>query len=209
MLPPLRERRDDIPALVEHFSAQVCAQNGWKPVPFTADAMEALQSYSWPGNVRELRDISERLHAAQRRVTWTSQPSQIALPRVTLQAEALRRCHGIRRARDRVQSFEREVIRAELRRSHQNMSLAAKHWPGAHHLYKKAEQLGIDLRAMRGAVPGKSDLGSRFAEFPADAFKENSPVAIFNLPPRSRLRDFPSDWQRATGGTACSRLAPH
>ncbi len=35
VLPPLRERRDDIPALVQHFAEQVCAQNGWKPVPFT------------------------------------------------------------------------------------------------------------------------------------------------------------------------------
>src|SRR3954471_21616409 len=61
LLPPLRERGGDIPALVEHFSAQVCAQNGWKPVPFTAEAMEALQSHSWPGNVRELRNMIERL----------------------------------------------------------------------------------------------------------------------------------------------------
>ena len=52
VLPPLRERRDDIPALVKHFAAQVCAQNGWKPVPFTPEATEALQSHSWPGNVR-------------------------------------------------------------------------------------------------------------------------------------------------------------
>ena len=51
---------------------------------------------------------------------------------------------------DRVQSFEREVILAELKRSHQNMSLAAKALGlERSHLYKKAEQLGIDLRAMR------------------------------------------------------------
>src|SRR5262245_30774158 len=46
MLPPLRERREDIPALVEHFAKQVCCQNGWKPVPFTAATIQALQEYS-------------------------------------------------------------------------------------------------------------------------------------------------------------------
>ena len=51
---------------------------------------------------------------------------------------------------DRVQSFEREVILAELKRSHHNMSMAAKALGlERSHLYKKAEQLGIDLRAMR------------------------------------------------------------
>jgi DNA-binding NtrC family response regulator len=51
---------------------------------------------------------------------------------------------------DRVQSFEREVILGELKRSHQNMSMAAKSLGlERSHLYKKAEQLGIDLRAMR------------------------------------------------------------
>jgi two-component system nitrogen regulation response regulator NtrX len=51
---------------------------------------------------------------------------------------------------DRVQSFERDVILAELKRSHQNVSLAAKTLGlERSHLYKKAEQLGIDLRAMR------------------------------------------------------------
>jgi two-component system nitrogen regulation response regulator NtrX len=51
---------------------------------------------------------------------------------------------------DRVQSFEREVILAELKRTHQNMSMAAKALGlERSHLYKKAEQLGIDLRALR------------------------------------------------------------
>src|SRR2546426_2188668 len=61
VLPPLRDRSVDILALVEHFAAQVCAQNGWKAVPFSAEAMEALQAHPWPGNVRELRNIVERL----------------------------------------------------------------------------------------------------------------------------------------------------
>src|SRR5262249_10957935 len=60
-LPPLRDRREDIPVLVEHFAAQVCAQNGWKPVPFSPEAMESLQAHTWPGNVRELRNMTERV----------------------------------------------------------------------------------------------------------------------------------------------------
>ena len=60
-LPPLRKRTEDLPALVEHFARQVSAQNGWKPMPFTADAIEALKSYAWPGNIRELRNVVERL----------------------------------------------------------------------------------------------------------------------------------------------------
>src|SRR5215831_3919360 len=61
VLPPLRDRRDDIPALIEHFAEQVCLQNGWKSVPFTPEAIDALQSHAWPGNVRELRNMVERL----------------------------------------------------------------------------------------------------------------------------------------------------
>ena len=61
ILPPLRERREDIPALVEHFARQVCAQNSWKPIPFAPEAIAALAAYPWPGNVRELRNVVERL----------------------------------------------------------------------------------------------------------------------------------------------------
>src|SRR5580700_2079708 len=61
LLPALRERTEDIPALVEHFAAQVADQNGWKPKPFAAGAIRELQRYSWPGNVRELRNVVERL----------------------------------------------------------------------------------------------------------------------------------------------------
>src|SRR5450432_4203808 len=53
LLPTLRERPEDFPALVEHFSWQVAAQNGWKQKPFAGTAITQLQRYSWPGNLRE------------------------------------------------------------------------------------------------------------------------------------------------------------
>ena len=150
VLPPLRERREDIPSLVQHFAEQVCAQNSWKPVPFTDEAMEALQSYSWPGNVRELRNMIERLMllATEGQVDLTT--VQLALPKTSGVAATLGAVTGSGPLADRVQSFEREVILAELKRSHHNMSMAAKSLGlERSHLYKKAEQLGIDLRVLR------------------------------------------------------------
>jgi two-component system nitrogen regulation response regulator NtrX len=150
LLPPLRERRDDIPSLVGHFSAQVCAQNGWKPVPFTAEAIEALQSHPWPGNIRELRNMVERLMLLATDGQVDLATVQIALPKTSAGASVAPGAIGSGALADRVQAFEREVILAELKRSHQNMSLAAKTLGlERSHLYKKAEQLGIDLRAMR------------------------------------------------------------
>src|SRR5947209_7334846 len=61
ILPALRERVEDIPALISHFAVQVCQVNGWKPKPFDAGAIQELQHYPWPGNVRELRNVVERL----------------------------------------------------------------------------------------------------------------------------------------------------
>jgi len=149
LLPPLRERREDIPALVEHFAEQVCLQNGWKPIPFVPDAMAALQSYSWPGNVRELRNMVERLMllATDGQVDLTT--VQLAIPKsMTAVASGLATTSGP--LAERVQSFERGVIIAELKRSHHNMSMAAKSLGlERSHLYKKAEQLGIDLQALR------------------------------------------------------------
>src|SRR5205807_3895036 len=57
----LRERREDIPSLIEHFTRQVCDQNNWKPIPFAPEAIRSLQAHGWPGNVRELRNVVERL----------------------------------------------------------------------------------------------------------------------------------------------------
>jgi DNA-binding NtrC family response regulator len=62
-IPPLRERRDDIPALVSHFLEQASARQGREPKRVAGAAMRVLCDYSWPGNVRQLRNGIERLVA--------------------------------------------------------------------------------------------------------------------------------------------------
>lgn len=147
-LPPLRERCDDIPSLVEHFAAQVSAQNGWKPVPFTAEAIAVLQTHAWPGNVRELRNMVERLMLLAPNGQVDLETVRLALPPGSGAQAGTSADSGA--LAERVQHFEREVILAELKQNHYNVTSAAKalHLERSH-LYKKAEQLGIDLRAVR------------------------------------------------------------
>ena len=148
LLPPLRERREDIAALVEHFSRQVSAQNSWKAVPFTLEAMQAFQEYSWPGNVRELRNMVERVMLLATDGQVDLGTVQVALPHMPAAISAVVPSSGS--LADRVQSFEREVILAELKRNNYNVTNAAKILGlERSHLYKKAEQLGIDLSAIR------------------------------------------------------------
>jgi len=61
VVPPLRERREDIPLLVRAFAADICRRNGMAVRTFTEDALRKLQSFDWTGNVRELRNTVERL----------------------------------------------------------------------------------------------------------------------------------------------------
>ncbi len=60
-VPALDERKDDIPLLVEHFTEQICAEQGWKTKQFTSEAITALQQRNWTGNIRALRNVVERL----------------------------------------------------------------------------------------------------------------------------------------------------
>jgi two-component system nitrogen regulation response regulator NtrX len=60
-VPPLRERRDDIPLLAQHLMNRVAAIHGLAPRIIGEDAMASLQSYDWPGNVRQLRNVVERV----------------------------------------------------------------------------------------------------------------------------------------------------
>ena len=152
LLPGLRERVEDVPALVTHFAAQVAEQNGWKPKPFEAGAIEELQRYAWPGNVRELRNVVERLllladgpvDAATVRLAL---PAGADEPRST-QAFAAPPVSGT--LAQRVDCFEREQLLAELKRHNQRMTDTAKALGlERSHLYKKCQALGIDLRALR------------------------------------------------------------
>jgi len=147
-LPPLRERREDIPVLIEHFAAQLCAQNNWKKIKFTEDAISALQEYFWPGNVRELRNMVERLML----LALGDEVDADTVRAVLSPASELRASSGLGSGplAERVERFERDVILSELKRAGFHMTNAAKALGlERSHLYKKAEQLGIDLRKGR------------------------------------------------------------
>jgi two-component system nitrogen regulation response regulator NtrX len=147
MLPPLRDRMEDIPVLVEHFSNQIALQNSWKPKSFAPEAIEELKRYSWPGNVRELRNAVERLllladTAVDRKAVKAGLPLSakghpVAASTVGSLAE-------------RVEVFERETILTELGLHDFRMTETAKALKlERSHLYKKCQHLGIDLRARR------------------------------------------------------------
>lgn len=60
-VPPLRDRRDDIPIITNHIAERIARRNGLEPRPFTDEALAALKTFEWRGNVRELHNVVERL----------------------------------------------------------------------------------------------------------------------------------------------------
>jgi two-component system nitrogen regulation response regulator NtrX len=150
VLPPLRQRKEDIPVLLQHFAAQVCSQNGWKPVPFTAEAIESLQRYSWPGNVREMRNVVERLLLLAVSGEVDRSTVELALPEAQSSMPSSGE-PGIGPLAPRVAQYEREAILAELQRQQHHITNTAKALGlERSHLYKKCQQLGIEMRAVRG-----------------------------------------------------------
>jgi two-component system nitrogen regulation response regulator NtrX len=147
VLPPLRSRREDIPALVEHLARQICTQNGWKPVPFAPEAVEMLLGMQWPGNIRELRNAVERLLLmAGEQVDRGTVES--ALATAARAPEESRRHAGAATGplSSRVAEFERATVLAELERNHRHVTNTARALGlERSHFYKKCQQLGIDL----------------------------------------------------------------
>src|SRR5207253_1590932 len=82
LLPPLRERRGDIPRLVRHFTQQFARRMGRRIETIPAEVMDALTHYAWPGNVRELQNVIERA------VILSTGPT-LQIPLGDLQAAAL------------------------------------------------------------------------------------------------------------------------
>ncbi len=149
LLPPLRERPGDIPVLAAHFARQVAGQNEWKPKSFTPEAIAKLQRYAWPGNVRELRNVVERLLLLSD-AEVDGNAVDLALPASSRPNAALD--GGTGTLAQRVDAFERDVLLAELERHGHRMTDTARALGlERSHLYKKCQQLGIDLRAIRKA----------------------------------------------------------
>jgi DNA-binding NtrC family response regulator len=141
-LPPLRERPEEIPALVEHFVRQISDQNSWRTKIIAPEAIVELQRYPWPGNIRELRNVVERL------LLLSDNGIDADLVRSALPQSAAG-IPAFGTLGERTECFEREVILTEPKRN-QRMTDAAKALGlERSHLYKKCQQLGIDLRALR------------------------------------------------------------
>jgi two-component system, NtrC family, nitrogen regulation response regulator NtrX len=154
LLPPLRERVEDIRVLAEHFARQLEDQNNWKQRRFSPEAIAELEKYSWPGNVRELRNVVERVLLLATGDVIDAETVARALPRATVsvspRASAFSAALRTGPLAGRVEAFERETLLEELKLHHHHMTNTAKALGlERSHLYKKCQQLGIDLRAIR------------------------------------------------------------
>ena len=151
VLPPLRERREDIRVLVDHFSRQLAEQNNWKPKAFSPEAIAALEQYPWPGNVRELRNVVERVLLLAMGDSVEAATVARALPQSTTVAVGVTSGPTtFGSLMQRTESFERETVLNELKKNRQHVTNTAKALGMERsHLYKKCQQLGIDLRALR------------------------------------------------------------
>jgi DNA-binding NtrC family response regulator len=144
-LPPLRERREDIPALVSYFVAQVCEQDDRKAKRLSQGAVSMLMQYDWPGNVRELKNSIERL------VILTGEAEDIgeddvrdALPTLKPVSTTYRRGTALK---DLVAAAERDLVLEALAANDHHISNTARELGlERSHLYKKMKALGINPR---------------------------------------------------------------
>jgi two-component system nitrogen regulation response regulator NtrX len=148
-VPPLRERREDIPLLARHFVDVLSAEHGRRPKPLSAEAVEALARLPWPGNVRELRNIIERLviMAPGEQIELRHLPASLleTLPgadgSAAVAAESTAAARSLAAARE---EFERQFILRRYRECGGNMSRTAEALGVERsNLYRKMKAYGL------------------------------------------------------------------
>jgi two-component system nitrogen regulation response regulator NtrX len=142
VVPPLRERKEDIPLFARHFLKELAATYGRRTREITDDAIEVLMRYSWPGNVRELRNVIERIVIMN---PTTTRFDRKHLPPLVYRDGARRAAASefstLHQARD---AYERDYILKKLDENHGNMSRTAEVLGlERSHLYRKMKTLGI------------------------------------------------------------------
>jgi two-component system, NtrC family, nitrogen regulation response regulator NtrX len=148
-LPPLRERREDIPELVSHFLARFAAERRMPALRISEEAMAALQAHDWPGNVRQLRNIIERtiILAPGDRVSCIDVdllPPEILDHQSTMGGSTTTMAIMGSPLREARESFEREYLKIQIRRFSGNISRTAS-FIGMERsaLHRKLKALGI------------------------------------------------------------------
>jgi len=149
-VPPLRERREDIPLLVEHFLEMFCQREGLERKLITPEALELLKNCFWPGNVRELKNVVERLviMTPGRTITAAHIPDSAALGESAREAggrlDAVLELGSLREARE---GFEKEFILQKLEENNWNISKTAEAIElERSNLYRKMKSYGIDVK---------------------------------------------------------------
>lgn len=141
-LPPLRERKEDIPLLIDHFLQKLSHKMAKKIEGVSKQAMDALSAYSWPGNIRELENAIERgmIMAPGGSICPEDLPLSTTEPLSTVESGEVNELTTL-------EELEKELIRKTLHECNWNKSLAAKKIGiGRRTLYDKAVRLGIPLK---------------------------------------------------------------
>ncbi len=148
-VPPLAERREDIPLLVRHFVDQISRATGLPPRPIADDAMAVLQAHDWPGNIRQLRNNVERLMILARgdvteTITADLLPAEIGEMLPTTPGRAGGEHLMSLPLRDAREIFEREYLAAQVNRFGGNISRTAE-FVGMERsaLHRKLKSLGV------------------------------------------------------------------
>lgn len=148
VVPTLKERRDDIPELAQHFLRLHSEEQGMKPKEFSPQGMEALQRHDWPGNIRELRNLIERLLIMVPKPVIDGPDVDMFLQgRAPTGVPSLSGGTNYDSLREARNAFEREVIARKLRENNWNVSKTADELKiERSHLHRKIKLLHVELR---------------------------------------------------------------